>query len=349
MWPSSAHRALTIDYVKVTTRQIAVNDIVRTRERISPLIRSTPVASSPSLKILCGVPVHLKLENHQITGSFKLRGATNAVMNLSDSQKKYGVVSVSTGNHGRGVAYAAKKAGVRCIICMSSLAPQIKIDGIRSYGAEVRIIGNSQDEAQLEADRLVKEEHFKMLSAFDDYDVITGQGTLGLELYEQLPQLRTVLVPVSGGGLISGVAFALKAMNSAIQVIGVSMELGAAMYHSLQAGQPVEVEETPTLADSLGGGIGLKNKYTLRLVRNYVDDFVLVTEKEIAKAVQHAYWQERQILEGGGAVGIAALLSRKLRPASPTAIIASGGNIDMALHHRIISGEFVDVAEERRK
>ena len=333
-----------IDDPEVTTRRIEVEDIVRTRERISPFVRRTPISSSPSLEQLCGVPVHIKLECHQITGSFKLRGATNAVMNLSDRQKNYGVVSVSTGNHGRGVAYAASQAGVRCIICMSCLVPQNKVDGIRSYGAEVRITGSSQDEAQLEVDRLVKEECFTMISPFDQFDVITGQGTLGLELYEQLPQIQTVLVPVSGGGLISGVAIALKAMNSEIKVIGVSMERGAAMFHSLQADQPVEVEELRTLADSLGGGIGLKNKYTLRFVRSYVDDLILVTEEEIAEAIHHAYWKERQILEGGGAVGIAAVISGKVKPASPTAIIASGGNIDLALHHSIISGEFVDVA-----
>lgn len=322
---------------------IDLADIERARSRIAGSLRVTPVAESSTLSELTGVPIHLKLEHLQNTGSFKLRGASNAIMNLDESRRRNGVVGVSTGNHGRGLAYAAREAGVHCVICMSRLVPQNKISGIESLGAEVRIVGTSQDDAQVEVDRLVAEEGMTMLPPFDHMDIIAGQGTLGLELMTQLPTVKTVLVPISGGGLVSGVATALKAKNSQIRVIGVSMERGAAMYQCQKAGQPILVEELSTLADSLGGGIGLDNRYTFRIVRDLVDDIILVSEAEIAAAIHHAYWQEQQIIEGSGSVGIAALLSGKVDPTGPTVVLLTGGNIDMQLHHRIISTEDVDV------
>lgn len=325
---------------------IGIAGIEAARERISRTIHRTRIETSASLSEMTGTPVHLKLEHHQRTGSFKLRGATNAVLQLSDDQRGRGVVGVSTGNHGRGLAYAARRNGARCIICMSELVPQNKIDGIKAQGAEVRIVGQSQDDAQIEVDRLVAEEGMTMIPPFDHPDIIAGQGTLGLELAEDLPDLTMALVQVSGGGLISGVAMALKARNPDIRVIGVSMERGAAMYQCQRAGKPMLVPEVATLADSLGGGIGLDNTYTFAMTRDLVDEIVLVSEAEIAGAVRHAYWQESQIIEGSGSVGIAALLTGKVKPEGPTAILLSGGNIDMTLHHRIISGEDVDVTTE---
>jgi len=316
------------------------------RLALSDAIRQTPVARSPTLEAQAGTPVLLKLEHTQITGSFKLRGASNAVANLTESQKKNGVVGASTGNHGRGLAYAARSAGARCIICMSDLVPQTKIDGIRAQGAEVRIVGHSQDDAQKEVDRLVRQEGMAMIPPFDHPDVIAGQGTLGLEVLEQVPDVATVLVPLSGGGLISGVAAAMKAERPDIRIIGISMERGAAMHESLQAGAPVPVEELPTLADSLGGGIGLDNQYTFAMTRDLVDDIILVSEKQIAAGIRHAYWHERQVIEGSGAVGIAALLAGRIAADGPLVALLSGGNINMDQHHRIISGEDVDVARE---
>jgi threonine dehydratase len=332
----------------MTVSQPFVNlgEIERAREAIADTVRTTPVNVSPSLSELAGVPVHLKLEHTQVTGSFKLRGATNAVASLTDEEKRLGVVGVSTGNHGRGLAYAAKTAGVRCIICMSRLVPQAKIDGIRAHGAEVRIVGNSQDEAQVEVDRLVSEEGMTMIPPFDHRRIIAGQGTLGLELLDQVPDVATVLVPLSGGGLISGVAAALKARRPQIRIVGISMERGAAMHACLREGKPILVEELATLADSLGGGIGLDNQLTFAMTRDLVDDVILVSEAEIAAAIRHIYWQERQIVEGSGAVGVAALLARRIKSAGPVAAILSGGNIDMKQHHRIISGEDVDVTQE---
>lgn len=325
---------------------VSFGSIEQARARIAGTVWRTPVVPSAELSAICGAPVCLKLEHLQMTGSFKLRGAANAILSLGVAAKEYGVVGASTGNHGRGLAYAARQADLRCIIAMSSLVPQNKIDAIKALGAEVRIIGKSQDEAQEEVDRLVRDEGMTMIPPFDHADVIAGQGTLGLEMLEDLPGVENVLVQLSGGGLISGIAAALKAKKPDIRVIGVSMERGAAMYESLKAGQPIFVEELPTLADSLGGGIGIDNRYTFQMVRDLVDEIVLVDEREIAEAIRHAYWKERQILEGAGAVGIAALLSGKLRPSTKTLVLLSGGNIDMQLHHRIISGENVDMARE---
>ena len=322
---------------------ISLQHIRDAARRIAPTVRATPLVKSDSLSWSEKAPVFLKLEHHQVTNSFKLRGASNAIMSLSEKVKARGVVGVSTGNHGRGLAYAAKENGVPCIICMSRLVPQNKIDGIKALGADVRIIGASQDDAQVEVDRLVREEGMTMIPPFDHLDIVAGQGTLGLEMFEVLPEMVQVLVPVSGGGLISGIASALKALNEKIKIIGVSMERGAAMYASLHAGKPILVRERATLADSLGGGIGLDNQVTFNISKHLIDDFVLVNEAEIAKAIRHAYWHERQIVEGSGAVCIAALMAQKVDPMGPTIACITGGNIDLALHHRIISGENVEV------
>ncbi|WP_373086232.1 hydroxyectoine utilization dehydratase EutB [Sneathiella sp.] len=325
---------------------IHLQDIYRARQRIASSVRTTPLVSSPSLSSLCDGNIHLKMEHLQITGSFKIRGATNAVLSLSDAQQRKGIVGVSTGNHGRGLAHAAAKAGVRCIICMSKLVPGNKVEAIKALGAEVCIIGQSQDEAQFEVDRLVREQGMVMLPPFDHADIIAGQGTVGLEILEDLPSVDTVLVPLSGGGLISGVALALKSANPEIRVIGISMKRGAAMIESQAAGKPIAVREIPTLADSLGGGVGTNNQYTFDMTRQYVDELITVSEPEIAKAIAHAYWQEKQVIEGAGSVGIAALMAGKIKNPGACVIVISGCNIDMGLHKRLIDGENIDMLEE---
>ncbi|WP_420413878.1 hydroxyectoine utilization dehydratase EutB [Roseibium sp.] len=323
-----------------------VADFVAARSAISTAVRHTPVVPSAKLGAHAGVPVHLKLEHLQDTGSFKLRGATNAVAKLDHEARRRGIVGVSTGNHGRALAFAAKQAGVSCTICMSRLVPENKVAAIRDLGAEILITGNSQDEAQIEADRLVAERGLVLLPPFDHRDVICGQGTLGLEILEDVPDVGTVLVPLSGGGLISGVAAAMKATKPSVKVIGISMERGPAMIASLKAGCPVQVTEEPSLADSLGGGIGLDNRFTFQMTQDLVDEVVLVSEAEIAAGIRHAYWQEKQIIEGAAAVGIAALISGKVRLDASIVAVLSGRNIDMKLHHRITSGEDVDLAAE---
>ncbi|ALG90413.1 MULTISPECIES: hydroxyectoine utilization dehydratase EutB [Actibacterium] len=323
-------------------------DILSAHQRVAGIVRATPCDPSPSLSTHMGQPVWLKQEHHQHTGSFKLRGAANAVAQLTPAERARGVVAVSTGNHGRALAYAARKSGVRCVICMSALVPDNKLQAIRAEGAETRIIGRSQDEAQAEVDRMIQEDGMVMIPPFDDPRVIAGQGTLGLEVLEAVPDLATMLVQLSGGGLIAGVALALKAQRPDIRVIGISMKRGAAMQASLAAGRPVQVDELPTLADSLGGGIGLANQYSFAMARDLVDDVVTLSEPEIAAGIRHCYFAERQIVEGAGAVGVAALLSGRITAQGPVGVLLSGGNIDMALHHRLISGEDVDLMQEQR-
>jgi threonine dehydratase len=308
------------------------------RRRIAGRVLHTPLERSASLSALLGTEVRLKLEHRQTTGSFKLRGATNALLALDAEARRRGVVAASSGNHGRALAHAARTAGIRCTICVSSLVPANKCAAIRALGAELRIVGRSQDDAQAEVDRLVTQEGLAEIAPFDDREVIAGQATLGIEILEDAPDADTILVPLSCGGLAAGVALAAKAIKPAIRVIGVTMERGAAMHASLSAGHPVLVEELPTLADALGGGVGLANCYSFPLVAALLDDAVLLTEAEIALGIRHAYAEEQEIVEGGGAVGIAALLAGKVRPSGVTVVLLSGRNIDMQTHRAVING-----------
>jgi threonine dehydratase len=319
------------------TTSIQFEDIQAARERIAPHIIPLRIAASAALSKKFGCEILLAHEYLQTTGAFKLRGAMNTVLQLDS--KTTGVTAVSTGNHGRALAYSARQAGVPCIICMSELVPDNKLEAIRALGAETRIIGKSQDEAEIEANRLVVEEGYTMVPPFDHPHVIAGQGTLGLEMLEQVPDVDTVLVQLSGGGLISGIALALKSQRPDIRIIGVSMERGCAMAESQKAGKPIEVEELSTLADSLGGGIGLDNQLTFDMVRDYVDDIVLLSETEIADGIRHAYFEEQIILEGGGAVGLAALVAGKVSPGNKTIVLLSGKNINMERHRKIINRE----------
>jgi threonine dehydratase len=323
---------------------LTLADILAARAAIRGVADGTPLVPSPFLSERLGHEVLLKLENMQPIGAFKLRGALNAVRALPEGTA--GVTCCSTGNHGRGVAYAARARGMRAVICMSALVPQAKIDGIRALGAEVRIVGRSQDEALAESQRLVAAEGLAEISPFDDPAVIAGQGTIGLEILEARPDIRTLLVPLSGGGLAAGIAVAAKAIDPAIRVIGISMDRGAAMHASIRAGHPVEVEEVPSLADSLGGGIGMANRLSFPLCRDLLDDTVLVTEEEIYRAMQALYWEDRIVAEGACVVGIAALLAGRLpRPDGPVATIITGRNLDMDLYTRVITGQDVTLGD----
>lgn len=315
---------------------VGLDRILQAQERISARVERTPLTLSASLSAHCGVPVHLKLESHQPTGSFKLRGATNAVLSLSDEARQRGLVTASTGNHGRALAHAAKTEGVRAVVCMSALVPSNKVEAVRALGAEVRIVGRSQDDAQEEVERLVRQDGLTAIPPFDHADVIAGQGTIGLEIADACPEAELVLVPLSGGGLAAGVAAGIKARLPQARVIGISMVRGAAMHASLRAGKPVSVEELETLADSLGGGIGLQNRYTFGLCRDLLDDVVLLSEEEIAAGIRHAFVAEGETVEGAGAVGIAALLAGKVDVRGPMIVLVSGRNIDEALHRRIV-------------
>jgi threonine dehydratase len=327
---------------------MAFTEVLEARRRLAGRVLVTPLRDAPGLSARAGLRVRLKCEQQQTTGSFKLRGATNALLSLDEDRRRAGVVAASTGNHGRALAFAARQLGVRAVICMSRLVPENKVSAIRGLGAEVRIVGASQDDAQREVDRLVAGEGMAMVPPFDAEEVIAGQATLGLELMEQAPDTATVLVPLSGGGLIAGVALAVKTVSPAARVIGVSMERGAAMQASLAGGHPVDVEELPTLADSLGGGIGLENRHTFKMAQALVDEVVLVSEAEIAAGIRTAYFEAGEVIEGAAAVGIAALEAGKVRSKGPVTIVLTGRNIDMGLHHRIIDGETPDLLDEAR-
>ncbi len=330
---------------------IAFTDILKARQRIAPYVRRTPLAESPVLSDRAGRPVTLKLEHYQTTGAFKLRGATNAVLALSEDERAAGVTAASTGNHGRALSHAARATGARAIICMSKLVPDNKVRAIKALGAEARIIGMSQDDAQVEVDRLVSEGGMTMIPPFDHADVIAGQGTIGIEILEDAPETGTVVVPLSGGGLIAGIARAVKTLSPDAKVIGVTMDKGAAMHEALKAGHPVPVTELPSLADSLGGGIGENNAHTFEMVRDLVDEALLVTEAEIAEGIRFAYTEHGEVIEGAAAVGIAALLAGKLQSTGddgtgPLTLLLSGKNIDPDLHRRIINGENPDLERE---
>jgi len=319
------------------------------QQAIAGLVQRTPLLPAAGLSARSGQEILLKLEGLQPTGAFKLRGATNAIGRLGPERRSRGVGCCSTGNHGRAVAYAAKRAGIRAVVCLSALVPNNKVEAIQALGADVRRIGQSQDEAQREIDRLVREEGLTDIPPFDHPDVIAGQGTIALELLEDRPDLTTIVVPLSGGGLISGIAVAAKALKPGIRIIGVSMENGAAMRASLAAGRPVEVTEVPTLADSLGGGIGLQNRYTFALCRALVDETILLSEAEIYRGMQALFREQRLVSEGAAATGVAALLAGKLRLDGPTAFIVSGHNIDPDQFLAVASGQPVRLGDHSVK
>lgn len=314
------------------TRHVTVQDIYLARQRIAPLARRTPLIGSPLLTEQVGASVYLKLENLQETGSFKIRGAANKMLALTPEEKARGVVTVSTGNHGRAVSRVARRLGIKALICIPEGVPSNKVESIKELGAQIVVWGKTYDEAEEHAFRLEEERGLTMINPFDDPFVIAGQGTIGLELLEDLPEVNTVIVPVGGGGMISGIALAMKSANSANRVIGVSMDRAPVMYHSLKAGKPISMEEQETIADALVGGIGLDNQYTFRLTQEYVDDFVLVSDDEIAEAMAFALENHHLVVEGGGAVGVAALLHERVRELGRNvAVVLSGGNVDIPL------------------
>ncbi len=323
---------------------VTLADILSARRALRRVADATPFVPSPFMSARCEQDFLLKLENMQPIGAFKLRGALNAVANLPEGTA--GVTCCSTGNHGRGVAWAAAQRGMRAVVCMSSLVPQAKVEGIKALGAEVVICGTSQDEALAESQRLVQAEGLVEISPFDDPYVIAGQGTIGLEMLEARPDLDTLLVPLSGGGLAAGVAVAAKAIKPDIKVIGISMDRGAAMHLSIAAGRPVEVEEVPSLADSLGGGIGMDNRLSYPICRELLDDSLLVTEEEIYHAMQVLFYEDRIVAEGACVVGLAAMLAGKLPPPKgPVGTIITGRNLDMTLFHRIMAGEDITLGQ----
>ncbi|MBI9043648.1 MAG: pyridoxal-phosphate dependent enzyme [Anaerolineaceae bacterium] len=308
---------------------IYLRDVYRAKHTISHIIQETPLIQSKILSEITGSKVALKLENVQQTGSFKLRGTANKLLNLSNEQRDHGVITVSSGNHGRAISFLAQQMGIPAVIGLGVNVPSNKVKAIQQYGAETLIIGDNYEETSLHADRLREERGLININPFDDPFILSGQGTISLEILAKNPKIDTILVPLSGGGLAGGVALAAKTIHPHIHIIGVSMEGSPVMVRSIQAGKIIEMQEVFTLADGLLGGIGLDNRYSFEICRNLLDETILVTEEEIGKAIVFLLEEHRLIVEGAGAVGVAALLNSKGILGENTAVILSGGNIKL--------------------
>lgn len=314
---------------------VSLSDIQDARNRIRGSIAVTPAAESEILSRQTGNTIFLKLENLHVTGSYKERGALNGLLRMSAAQCARGVIAASAGNHAQAVAYHAGRLGIRAQICMPLYTPMVKVTATREWGAEVILHGENFDEALTEARRRAEAGGLTFLHAFNDEAVIAGQGTLGLELLEQIPDLEAVVVPVGGGGLIGGVACAIKETRPGVRVIGAEPEALPSMAAALRAGEPVEVPAAPTIAD--GVAVRKVGALTCELARKYVDEMVTADDEEIAMAILRLLEKQKMLAEGAAAVAMAVLLQHKTSLAGKrTAVVISGGNIDVTLLAHII-------------
>lgn len=296
--------------------------------------RTTDLLSSSSLK--SNTHMYLKTENLQVTGSFKVRGAYYKISQLSDEQKKAGVIACSAGNHAQGVALSATKNGIKSIVCMPDGAPISKVEATKGYGAEVVLVPGVYDDAYNKALELQKEKGYTFVHPFDDEDVIAGQGTIGLEILDQLDNIDAVVVPIGGGGLISGVAFAIKSLKPNIKVYGVQAANAPSMYESIKQKKQITLDAVSTFAD----GIAVKHPgdNTFEIVNKYVDDIVTVSEDEIAMAILTLMERQKLVSEGAGATSVAAVLSDKIPTEGKNVVcIVSGGNIDVNILSRVLT------------
>lgn len=319
-------------------KKVTMSQIWRAKKSIQPMVSRTPLIKSYRLSEILGSPVYLKLENMNETGAFKVRGAANKILSLSMEERNKGVTTFSTGNHGLAVACIAQKLGIRAVICISERVPAVKMEAIKRFGSQLLIQGHGQDDAYQNCLRLHEEEGMTIVPPFDDPLIIAGQGTIGLEIMEQLPEVNTAIIPLSGGGLLAGTALALKSNNPRIHVTGVSMERAAVMHESLKVGKPVELKEEDTLADSLLGGIGLDNRYTFGMVQHLMDSLDLLSEKEIADGMRFMLEEHRMIVEGAAATSVASVLHKKGRPEPGNVVlIISGNNADFSTVYSLMS------------
>ncbi|HEX9638982.1 MAG TPA: threonine/serine dehydratase [Acidobacteriota bacterium] len=303
---------------------------------IAGQVHRTPVFSSRSLSEATGLDIVLKAENLQKTGSFKPRGALVHLAHLSEAEKRPGVITVSAGNHAQGLAYAARVHGIACTVVMPAAANPRKAQAARAYGAEVVQFGNISEIFD-HCRRIQEQRGLTFVHPFDHPDIIAGQGTVGLELVEQAPDLDAVVVPIGGGGLIAGIAAAVRALSPKAKVYGVEPEGAAAMRRSLDAGKPVHLEKTETMADGLAAPFAGEN--TFEHVRDLVQDVVLVTETAIAEALLFILERAKLVVEPAGAAGVAALLSKALplAPGNRVAVVLSGGNLDPARLRQLLA------------
>jgi len=325
----------------MTHEAVHLATIEAARVRIRDHIYYSPANYSAALSAMTGQEIYLKLDNLQRTGAFKERGALNKILTLSADEKARGVIAASAGNHAQAVAYHATARGIHARIVMPLMTPLVKVSATSGFGAEVLLHGANYDEACTEAMRLSREEGLTFLHPFDDEAVIAGQGTLGLEMLEQIPDLDAVVIPIGGGGLIAGVACAVKeacraAGRREVRVIGVQTEKLPSMLRAREAGEPVTIPAEATIAD----GIAVRRAGTLTfpLVERYVDEIVTVDEEEVAKAILILLENEKTLAEGAGAAALASLLQHKttLAPGARTGVLVCGGNIDVSLLARII-------------
>jgi threonine dehydratase len=310
----------------------AIKDAV---ERIRGSIVVTPFAHSEKFSQLTGNSIFLKLENLQMTGAFKERGALNKILMLTEEERRRGVIAASAGNHAQAVAYHATKRGIKAQICMPLTTPLVKVSATRGYGAEVILAGANYDEACEEALRRCKEQKLTFIHPFDDEAVIAGQGTLGIEMLEQHGDLDALVIPVGGGGLIAGVACAVKETNPKIQVIGVQSSKLASMKAALEKNEMVTLPANKTIADGIA--VRCAGTLTFPLVRKYVDEIVTVDEEEIASAILQLLEKEKTLAEGAGAAATAAILNKKIpNGGKKLGVLVSAGNIDVSLLSLII-------------
>ena len=314
---------------------LTLDDIERARARIKDDIYTSPCAFSETFSKLTGNKVYFKLENLQMTGSFKERGALNKILTLTQEERERGVIAASAGNHAQGVAYHATRKGIKSTIVMPAASPLVKVTRTREYGAEVILHGSSYDEAFEEAWRRREEQGLTFIHAFDDDAVMAGQGSLGLELLEQNPYLEAVVVPIGGGGLISGIAVAMKEINPRIRIIGVQTARLPSMQRAVAEHAPVTLPAAVTIADGIA--VRRAGARTLPVVTKYVDDIVTVDEEEIANAILLLLEREKTVAEGAGAAAMAALIQGKTKlVGKKVALVIGGGNIDVNILSRII-------------
>lgn len=317
----------------------SLDDFEAARPVVARVADVTPMESSRFLSTVLGAPVYLKCENLQRTGSYKIRGAYNRMSKLTDEEKACGVVTASAGNHAQGVAFAARELGIKATIFMPVGVALPKLQATRDYGADVILRGHTVTEPLLAAAAYAEETGAILIPPFDHADVVTGQGTLGLEILDQVPDLETVIVPIGGGGLISGVASALKQRATRegrhIRVIGVQAANAAAYPPSLEAGEAVEVAIGQTIADGIA--VAKPGLLNFEIIRDVVDEIVTVSEDDTARALLVLLERAKLVVEPAGAVAVAAILAGKVTAAGPTVAILSGGNIDPLLMQRVIS------------
>jgi threonine dehydratase len=325
-------------------RMVTLTHIQSALARVRNSIYVSPCTRSETFSELTDNSIYLKLENRQRTGAYKERGALNKLLSLTAEERSRGVIAASAGNHAQAVAYHASNLGIRARIVMPLPTPLIKVSATRGYGGDVVLHGSNYDEAYEEALRLSAQDHLTFVHAFDDDAVIAGQGTLGLELLEQHPDLEAVVVPIGGGGLIGGIGCALKETNPRIQVIGVQPARIPSVKVALSEGKPVTLPSAVTIADGIA--VRRAGERTLPLIQKYVDDIVTVEEEEIANAVLLLLEREKMLAEGAGAAAVAAIVNRRIpairdsvtreKPGKKVIAIVSGGNIDVTLLARII-------------